>query len=102
MRVEKEWGCVSMVWWEKCGGSQARYDSGKTIRNKKRSWSNQISSCVVGFLCCCLKLVVTFFCIFLFVHPPGFCSFFAASWGESSVFINREDTSISVAVMHTG
>lgn len=41
-------------------------------------------------------------CVFLFVRPPAFCSFFSASRGESSVFINREDTSISVAVMHTG
>lgn len=31
---------------------------------------------------------------FLFLYP--------AFWWESSVFINREDTSVSVAVMHTG
>lgn len=39
---------------------------------------------------------------FLFVHPPAFCPFLLPLGGESSVFINREDTSISVAVMHTG
>lgn len=44
-----------------------------------------------------------FGCIFLFVHPPAFCSFLLPlGGGWSSVFINREDTSVSVAVMHTG
>lgn len=36
VRVEKEWGCICVVWWEKCGASQARYDSGKTIKNTRR------------------------------------------------------------------
>lgn len=35
VRVEKEWGCICTVWWEKCGWSQARYDSGKTIKSTR-------------------------------------------------------------------
>lgn len=39
----------------------------------------------------------------MFVRPP-FCPFYTGLFfsGASSVFINREDTSVSVAVMHTG
>lgn len=45
-----------------------------------------------------------FFSCMLSSASLSFCFLFlitASRWGESSVFINREDTSISVAVMHT-
>lgn len=42
-----------------------------------------------------------FLCVY-FVRSSCFLFLFTASRGESSVFINREDTSVSVAVMHTG
>lgn len=76
VRVEKEWGCICVVWWEKCGGSQARYDSGKTIKNTEEieQWDKQLSSLLVfGKL---FEFYSEFFlCVFLFVRPPAFCSF---------------------------
>lgn len=46
---------------------------------------------------------VVIFELTLFVRPP-FCPFHTGLFSSeaSSVFINREDTSVSVAVMHTG
>lgn len=44
-----------------------------------------------------------FLCVYFSVCSSScFLFLFTASQGESSVFINREDTSVSVAVMHTG
>lgn len=73
-------GCMyaCMVWWKKCGRSQARYDSGKTIKSKK-GWSSGINSLTVFlwvFLGAFFNLVLNFVLFFfLFVHPPAFCSF---------------------------
>lgn len=36
VRVGKEWGCICMLWCEKCGWSQARYNAGKTKSKNTR------------------------------------------------------------------
>lgn len=43
VRVEKEWGCICMVRWEKCGGSQARYDNNQEYKKRYSSGINSLT-----------------------------------------------------------
>lgn len=82
VRMEKEWGCICVVWWEKCRGSQARYDSGKTIKNTEETeqWDKQPSSLLVfGKL---FEFYLEFFCVcFSGCLSSCFLFLFTASWG---------------------
>lgn len=50
VRVGEKRVGVSMRWWEKCGESQARYDSGKTIKKIRRDGEDGCDA----FMCVCI------------------------------------------------
>lgn len=100
------------VWeWKRSGGVYAWY-GGRSVERAKpdmtvekqsriqeeiEQWDKQLHRLFL-FKEVFLNLVLNF----SVCSSSGFLVLFTASWGESSVFINREDTSVSVAVMHTG
>jgi len=114
-------GCycgVRSVWqWKRSGGGGGVARNGtvgevwrepsqiwqrKNNHKCNRSWSNQINNLAVFLF---LGAAWRWLGLFLYCSvssPLCFLFLVTASWGESSVFINREDNSISVAVMHTG
>lgn len=102
VRVEKEWGCVCErgmvreVWTE-----LSQIWQWKNNQHYETSLGEPMSSFTVFFWGVVRDWSWHIFYVFV-CSSSCFLFLFAASWGESSVFINREDTSISVAVMHTG
>lgn len=103
VRVEKEWGVcmrgmVGEVWRE-----PSQIWQWKKHHEYKKRWSCWINNLTVFlFFGSFLNLVLIIFWCFSVCSFSCFLFLFTASRGESSVFINREDTSVSVAVMHTG
>lgn len=107
VRVEKEWGVCVYAW---CGGRSVEgVKPDMTVEKQSRIKEAAIGQTTLPCFCfwdlfwVWFWIVIYFLCIFFPVCSSScFLFLFTASWGESSVFINREDTSISVAVMHTG